>query len=162
MQRTLKECCGQHWGEAASKELRTYVPTIRKMVFSDYTKRRILQLRRWGNRALDILRLLRSEGISAIWRGISKFLLKHKVAQLLYRRHVHGLSSLHDTQVLPFIAFRSKPSLETCSQESSNKLHRSYARTIAAITRGPDKKNYLLLWKHVKAASGIEWRGQFN
>ena len=36
VQRMLKEHCGERWGEAASKELRTYVPTIRKMVFSDY------------------------------------------------------------------------------------------------------------------------------
>ena len=29
----MKERCGERWGEAASKELCTYVPTIRKMVF---------------------------------------------------------------------------------------------------------------------------------
>ena len=107
VQRMLKEHCREHWGEAASKELRTYiVPTIRKMVFSDYTKYRILRLRRQRNCASGISRLLQNEGISASRRGIPKFLLKYKQSGTIARQKTCAWSSsLHDMQDLLFIVF---------------------------------------------------------
>ena len=49
-----------------------------EMVFSGYTKRRILVFRRRGNYPPTASRLPRSDGIRVSWRGIRKFLLKYK------------------------------------------------------------------------------------
>ena len=48
------------------------------MVFSDYTKRRILLLRERGKRTKEISELLLKEDIRASHRGISKFLSRYK------------------------------------------------------------------------------------
>ena len=51
---------------------------IGQMVFSDYTKRRILLLRERGKRTKEISELLLKEDIQASHRGISKFLSRYK------------------------------------------------------------------------------------
>ena len=50
--------------------VKNYPSVKTEMVFSDYTKRRILVLRRPGNYPPTISRLPRSDGIRASWRGI--------------------------------------------------------------------------------------------
>ena len=58
------------------QQVESYVPTIWKMVFSDYTKYRILLLRLWENRASGISRLRRSEGIQRESASVFKVFIK--------------------------------------------------------------------------------------
>ena len=98
---TLRRTLGR-----SSKQRATYVPTIRKMVFSDYTKYRILLLRRRGNRALGISRLRQNKCISTSRRVFSKLLLKYKQSGTIAIQKTRAWSSsLHDTQDLSFIVF---------------------------------------------------------
>ena len=59
---------------------RSSVP-IGQMVFSDYTKHRILLLRERGKRTKEISELLLKEDIRASHRGISKFLSRYVQAE---------------------------------------------------------------------------------
>ena len=60
------------------------------MVFSDYTKRRILLLRERGKRTKEISELLLKEDIRASHRGISKFLSRYKQRGTIVRKKGSG------------------------------------------------------------------------
>ena len=63
------------------------------MVFSDYTKRRILLLRERGKRTKEISELLLKEDIRASHRGISKFLSRYKQRGTIVRKKGSGCAA---------------------------------------------------------------------
>ena len=74
------------------------------MVFSDYTKRRILLLRERGKRTKEISELLLKEDIRASHRGISKFLSRYKQRGTIVRKKGSGKNTLRCTVFAPFFA----------------------------------------------------------
>ena len=72
------------------------------MVFSDYTKRRILLLRDRGKRTKKILELLLKEDIRSSHRGISKFLSRYKQRCTIVRKKGSGKNTLRCTVFAPF------------------------------------------------------------
>ena len=67
---------------------------IGQMVFSDYTKRRILLLRDRGKRTKEISELLLKEDIRSSHRGISKFLSRYKQRGTIVRKKGSGKNML--------------------------------------------------------------------
>ena len=63
------------------------------MVFSDYTKRRILLFRERGKRTKEISELLLKEDIRASHRGISKFLSRYKQRGTIVRKKGSGCAA---------------------------------------------------------------------
>ena len=84
---------------------RSSVP-IGQMVFSDYTKRRILLLRERGKRTKEISELLLKEDIRASHRGISKFLSRYKQRGTIVRKKGSGKNTLRCTDRLIYITYR--------------------------------------------------------
>ena len=72
------------------------------MVFSDYTKRRILLLRERGKRTKEISELLLKEDIRASHRGISKFLSRYKQRGTIVRKKGSGKNTLRCIVFAPF------------------------------------------------------------
>ena len=66
------------------------------MVFSDYTKRRILLLRERGKCTKEISELLLKEDIRASHRGISKFLSRYKQRGTIVRKKGSGCAAKID------------------------------------------------------------------
>ena len=79
---------------------------IGQMVFSDYTKRRILLLRERGKRTKEISELLLKEDIRASHRGISKFLSRYKQRGTIVRKKGSGKNTLRCTDRLIYITYR--------------------------------------------------------
>ena len=81
---------------------------IGQMVFSDYTKRRILLLRERGKRTKEISELLLKEDIPASHRGISKFLSRYKQRGTIVRKKGSGKNTLRctDRLIYNFITYR--------------------------------------------------------
>ena len=76
------------------------------MVFSDYTKRRILLLRDRGKRTKEISELLLKEDIRSSRRGISKFLSRYKQRCTIVRKKGSGNNTLRCTHRLIYIMNR--------------------------------------------------------
>ena len=76
------------------------------MVFSNYTKRRILLLRERGKRTKEISELLLKEDIRASHRGISKFLSRYKQRGTIVRKKGSGKNMLRCTDRLIYIMYR--------------------------------------------------------
>ena len=81
------------------------------MVFSDYTKRRILLLRERGKHTKEISELLLKEDIRASHRGISKFLSRYvqymyKQRGTIVRKKGSGKNTLRCTDRLIYITYR--------------------------------------------------------
>ena len=75
---------------------------IGQMVFSDYTKRRILILRERGKRTKEISELLLMADIRASNRGISKFLSRYKQGGTIVRKKGSGKNTLRCTVLALF------------------------------------------------------------
>ena len=75
------------------------------MVFSDYTKRRILLLRERGKGTKEISELLLKEDIRASHRGISMFLSRYKQRGTIVRKKGSGKNTLRCTDRLIYILF---------------------------------------------------------
>ena len=92
------------------------------MVFSSYTKERILLFRRLGKKAPTIQKLLAKEGLVVSRVGVCKFLKRFQRTGSLLRQYGSGTSSKVNDDALALIEQEMRNNDETTAKELQSKL----------------------------------------